>query len=430
MTLSYAINLLTCIFEAIIILIFINTFTNYKEKVSRHTYIVGTLALAFLIFLSNQIMNLGLLNLVFVILFVFVIAFFINRQIKINIILSIISVLILTISEIIVLFVLTFITGLTVEQVTIINSSRTLGIILSKLLALVIFKILCAKHKNNTAFAMKTSYWILFFLMCSTSVVAIFLIFRLQYESNYVDMYNLSTWCSFGLLYSTFFALYLYERIAKQAEAESKQELFQQQIKAQSKHLDEILITQKQIKRLRHDLSNHLISIQTYFENHDYEAGLSYIKTMKDLTRISEDTIVTGNAALDAIINTKKNIALSKGIEFTTNIQIPENIFVDAVDICIIFGNALDNCIEACNKITDKPKTITLSLFYENDSLICKIVNTTQNANPFFKTTKKDKLNHGFGIENIKAALSKYENLFRINTTESEFILSFIIFKK
>lgn len=121
---------------------------------------------------------------------------------------------------------------------------------------------------------------------------------------------------------------------------------------------------------------------------------------------------------------------LSKNIEFDTKIQIPEDIFVDAIDICIIFGNALDNCIEACDKIENGPKKISVSIIYEDESLICKIVNTAIKSNSrFLHTTKSDNINHGFGIGNIESALEKYKNICRFKQSDTEFILSFVIFK-
>ncbi len=430
MTMTSIVNILTCIFEAIIICMFLATYIERKNPLNIRAYVCVIILLSILIILSNKILNLGLLNFIFVIIATFLIAYIHNKNIKMNLILSIIPVLTLAISEIIVLFFITIIADVTVKQVEAIDSYRLLGIILSKLFAFFILKLFCIKHKKNHLFMMKTSYWVLFLIMFVTTVMTISLIFRLQYENSSVILNNMSIWCSFGLLYTTFFALYLYENISKQAELERRQEVFQQQIKAQSKHLDEILITQNQVKKLRHDLINHNISIQAYFEKQDCASGLAYMKGMNQNAIFSDTLIETGNAALDAILNTKKSIALSKNIVFDTRIQVPENIFVDAIDICIIFGNALDNSIEACEKIEKGPKRILVSIIYESDSLICKIVNTAvKGKNKFLHTSKADRVNHGFGIENITSALEKYKNICRFDQTDTEFILSFVILK-
>lgn len=429
MTMATTVNILTCIFEATIIMMFINTYIEIKESIPLYRYLGYVFLLSCMIYISNVVVSLGLLNLICVMISIFIIAYIYNKHIKMNIILSIISVLILTISEMIVLYLITILMDVTIEQVDVIDDYRILGTIISKLFAFFVLKFFCVRHKKSMVLTMKTSYWLLFLIMFVTSVITIFLIFKLQYESYSVIMHNLSVWCSFGNLYSTFFALYLYENIAKQAEIEKEQEIYKRQIKAQAKHLDEILFAQKQIKKLRHDLTNHNISIQSFFENQDYKSGIKYMKNMNALTDISENNIETGNTALDAIINTKKDIAVSKGIEFLCNVQIPENIFVEAIDLCMIFGNALDNAIEACEKVKED-KRIMISIMYDEASLICKIINSAVKSNKrFLQTIKKDKDNHGFGIENIKSALSKYKNICRFTQTDKEFILSFVIFE-
>lgn len=433
MNMTSVVDILTGFFEAIIILMFIHTYACKKsDEMPAYKYALSALTLAVLINVINRYANFTILNVLLFGLSIFVVSFTCNRRFKMDIMLSIIALLILSISEIVVLFSITNLANITVEEATLVENYRILGVILSKFLAFAILKLLCIKHKDNNRLTIKTSYWVLFVVIFITSTLTIFLLFIFQYSSKTISIYNkLSVWCSFGLLYSTFFSLYLYENLAKQAEAERKQEIFKQQILSQSKHLNEILITQKQIKKLRHDMVNHNISIQGFFENKDYKGGLEYIKNINSLINLPDNIVETGNAALDAIINTKKSIALSKGIAFLTNIQIPENLFVDAIDICIIFGNALDNCIEACDKIKNGSKKISVSIVYDDNSIICKIVNTTQKSSiNILHTSKKDKDNHGFGIENIKSALAKYKNVCNFVHENDEFTLSFVIFKK
>ena len=141
------------------------------------------------------------------------------------------------------------------------------------------------------------------------------------------------------------------------------------------------------------------------------------------------EIIDTGNTAFDAIISAKKVLAESKNIDFALKIQIPEKLQVDAVDLCVIFGNALDNAIEACEKL-ETQKIINVSAIYDDNQLICKITNTALTSTSDLQTTKSDKENHGFGLDNIKQALSKYNHVVKIEHADNEFVLSFIIFNK
>lgn len=426
---SAVVSILGCIFEAIIIFMFFDAYIEKQDETPCYLHIMSITILAGLIVVSNIVLDLGLLNLIFVVGAIFIIMYAYNKNTKMNLLLSIISVVILSVSEVIVALIIIMLTGVAMDQIESIPEYYVLGSILSKLVAFFVLKFLCLLHKKGNELTIKTSHWFIFLIMFITSGMSIFLIFRFQNESNFAELNIVSILCSFGLLYTTFFTMYLYENLSRQAKNEQRQELFQQQIKAQSKHLDEILITQRKIKKIRHDLVNHNISIQQFFKDGDCKAGLEYMRKMDEYLNFSTDEISTGNAALDAIINTKKSIAQNKKIDFNVNIQIPTEIFVNAIDICIIFGNALDNCIEACERIPFGERWISLSVVYEDDSLICKISNSAiKSQKKFLYTSKKDRQNHGFGIENIESALAKYKNVCRFKQDEREFQLSFVIF--
>ena len=87
--------------------------------------------------------------------------------------------------------------------------------------------------------------------------------------------------------------------------------------------------------------------------------------------------------------------------------------FIDDMDICIIFGNALDNAIEACKKIENKSERyIHIKNVVLPEYMLLNISNSfsgefkTENA--LFVTTKKDSENHGFGLKNIRSSVEKY----------------------
>ncbi len=422
------VNILTCFFEALTTMMLINAYTEKSTYISTRKHIISVLVLGVLFNLCNYFAGIVFSNMMFMWLATVVVSYFYNHKVKINVVISIMSMVLLAVAEILVLFLLTVIFDISVAEATNTNF-RLLGIFISKLLFFSIVKIVCAKLNKYSDYKTKNSYWLLFVTVFVTVLATLYTIFIIQYESHSDKMYNLSVFVSFGLLYCTFITLYFYEKILSQTEKERNQEILEQQMKLQAKHIDEILLTQKQIKKLQHDIKNHNISIQGFFENGDYSGGLEYMKNIGHQIYIPDDMIETGNIALDTIINAKKAVAQSKDIAFETNIQIPENVFVDAADMCIIFGNALDNCIEACERIKDKEKKISVSIVYDDNSLICKIVNTkAKTQGKFLHTIKADKENHGFGISNIETALSKYKNVCRFNQTDNEFVLSFVIF--
>ena len=302
-----------------------------------------------------------------------------------------------------------------------------LGAILSKTILLIVINFVRLRFKNRKLFENR-NYWLLFIVVFLPASLIDYLLFRLTLTITAPIVSIIAIIGSLGLIVSSFVVLFLYEKFAIQSEIVNREQQYEQQLKSQTKHLDEILVVQNQLKGFRHDIKNHWVALRGYFQRNDYEGGIRYIDEMsKKLT--TGDTIDTGNIALDAIISTKKVLAEEKNIEFESTVQIPEKIPVDATDICIIFGNSLDNAIEACDKIKDGRRLIKLSVIFEEDAILCKVSNSiSKDKKLSMKTTKADKENHGFGLDNIKQALSKYNHLLKIDQNDDEFVVSFIIF--
>ena len=419
---------LTCVFEAIMMFVLLDAFCEKRKNLPEYAYAVGVGVLSILIYISNHLFNFGILNGLGVVVATLCVSAIYNGSLRTKVFITICGLMIMSAIEILILFFITIIFNVTVTEAVNDNSLRLLGIILSKMLTFALASIIRKKVKKREYY-IGTSYWILFALIFTTSFVSIFLIFRLLYDSEIKYMNNMSLLCAFGLFLNTFFTLYLYEHMAKQTEIIHRQQQFEQQIKEQSKHLDEMIVSQKQMRKFKHDFSNHMIALSNYFKDKDCKGGLEYITSIDTTFRNNDKTEETGNITLDAIISSKKALAEEKNIDFVTSIQIPEQIPIDAVDLCIIFGNALDNAIEACERIKEGERKISLDIIYEKDSIVCKITNTVnKNEKRTFATTKKDKINHGLGIENIKSSLAKYDCEPEMKRTDSEFILQFIIF--
>ncbi len=430
MTIYNIADVLTGLAEAIMIFRLYETFCEKRDEFSPWVYGLGIIALTVMINLSNVFFGYGILNAVGMAVSFFALSLLFKGKLLVKIITLLLTIALIDIIEIIALFALTLIFGITVSGAVNIPEYRLLGIIVSKMLALLVVNIIYIKLKKEH-FYMGISHWLLFLLMFVTSIMAGFLIFILSFNINDKLIYSLAILCSLGLLFSTFFVLYLYEHLSKQTEKIMNQEQYEQQLKMQLKHLDEILITQKQIKKFKHDFNNYTIGLQAYIDDHDFQGAKEYINSLKEKFKSGEDVIETGNTALDAILSTKIAIAKSKGITVDTKIRIPERVSIDPIDLCVIFGNSLDNAIEACERTNCKDKKISIAIHCKDEAVFCRIVNTAPKAeNAPLYTSKTDKQNHGFGLDNIKTALSKYNAVPSIERTDDEFILKFVIFLK
>ena len=428
MTIYAAADLLTGLAESLMMFMLYGTFCKKRENVPPFVYMMGLILLAVMINISNIMSDYGILNSMGMTLSFFAVSFLYKGNIKTRAVISALNFLLIVVIEIAVLYGIVLMCRVSVADVVEIPFYRLLGIIISKTVSLLTVNVIRLKYKKKQILY-RASYWILFLLMFATSIVAVFLIFRLSYGIKEKYMYNLSVLCSLGLFVSTFFALFLYERLAEQADTIYSQRRHEQYLRSQIKHLDEILASQKQIKKFKHDFSHCLIGLKGFIDSKDYNKAESYIATLSETFSRSSSVIETGNTALDAVLSAKKALAESKNIIFKMKIQIPENLPVEPIDLCVIFGNALDNAIEACERIDNRNKNISLVIICRANTLFCKITNTAPaQKDLFFVTSKEDKNNHGFGLENIKTVLEKYESEPEIEYSDNLFTLKFVIF--
>lgn len=421
-------NLLTGFIEALMMFMLCEAFFKRKPGMPLWAYVLGVLAITVIIDTSNIVFSYSILNGAIMICAFFALTFLYVTKPAIGIIIAVLNNAIAVTFEIVTMYTIILVFNITVTEAIDIPEYKLLGIILSKMLALIATNILRLKYKNRTVHN-SASYWLMFFLTFVTSAATVLLIFELTYRTEKAKMYNFSVICSYGLLFSAFFVLYLYEHLSKQEETIRVQQQYEQNLKMELRHFDEMAVAQRQLKKFKHDFKNYVIGLGAYIDQNNVPGASEYLDSMKEKFAPGNTIIETGNPALDAMLSTKKAVADSKNIDFNTRIQIPENLNINSADLCVIFGNALDNAIEACERTKRADAVIDLDITYNANVLYCRIINTSplpeENKR---KTSKTDKFNHGFGLENIKTALSKYRSEPAITHFGDKFTLSFIVF--
>lgn len=331
--------------------------------------------------------------------------------------------------ETLTLNVICLVFGITANECLNTSAYVVLGIIISKFWGLAVGYALCTKSKLKEI-ELDKGYWFLFILLLTSATITTFLILGMLSELDDTD-YNIMVMIScIGLFGGTFLALYLYARSQQQNQIIRYQEQAEQQMRFQLQHMDETILSQNKLRALRHDMNSHLIALESYFDHDDITGGKQYISTLVDQFQQTAPSINTGNNALDAILSAKRSLAESKGIAFHTSITVQKDLPIAPEDCSVIFGNALDNALEACDRLPeDSEKLIEIFLQQDATSINCKITNTAPpNDEKNFATSKADKANHGFGMKNIKEALEKYPSLYNFKQQENQFEFSFSVF--
>ncbi len=177
-----------------------------------------------------------------------------------------------------------------------------------------------------------------------------------------------------------------------------------------------------------HDMK-HQINVLANMENDEKRRGI--LSEMENDIAIYDAVVRTGNTYLDTVLTEKKLICHSKDIQMSCIVDGKQLEFIDELDLYTLMGNALDNAIEANEKITDSSKRwISVQIQNKKGIILAEIVNPFEgNLNPkgdLFETTKSDTVSHGFGINSIKNIVEKYNGQLIIKTENNKFLLRII----
>ena len=101
---------------------------------------------------------------------------------------------------------------------------------------------------------------------------------------------------------------------------------------------------------------------------------------------------------------------------------------MEPLDISTIFGNAIDNAIEASEKLPEDRRLITVKAAKIRDMLMITAENNMQEDQRIPEgTTKEDRFLHGFGIPNIRKAAEKYDGQCSVSADGGVFRLKVLI---
>lgn len=421
---------LTAPVEAVMFFMLFDTFFERRRQFPAWQYVVGVVVLAMLIKLSNAYLLFKAGNIIGMILAaIFVSGYYYRTSIKRRIFLPVFTWALWSAIETITFNSITLLFNITASEAMNIPGYLVLGIIISKSIQFIISYVVYVK-KIFRNIELGKVYWIVFLILFFIATCVSYLIFWTLDQINDPNYNLLAMFCTLGLYISTFLAFYLFARTQHQNQVIRYQEQSEQQMRMQLKHMDETILSQNKLRAMRHDMNSHLIALKSFFDARDFKGGSRYIENLDTQFQQAALSVTTGNNALDSVLSAKRSLAESKGIAFHTKIKIQENLPIAPEDCSIIFGNAIDNALEACERLpADAAKSINLFLQQDATTIFCKITNTAPpNTEKTFLTSKADKVNHGFGMKNIKEALEKYPSLYNFKQQENQFEFSFSVF--
>ena len=183
------------------------------------------------------------------------------------------------------------------------------------------------------------------------------------------------------------------------------------------------------VNRKYHDLKHQIAVLRS--ESNE-EKRNAYLDAMESEIKVYEAQNKTGNSILDTVLTSKSLYCMKHQIGITCVADGTLLNFMDVMDICTIFGNALDNAIECELKIPDKEKRlIHLTVSAQKEFLMMDFENYCEEElvlkDGLPLTSKKNHVYHGFGVKSIQQCAKKYGGTVSVSKENNWFILLVMI---
>lgn len=195
----------------------------------------------------------------------------------------------------------------------------------------------------------------------------------------------------------------------------------------QYEHLRQRQSSEQEIRRMCHDLKHQLLALQQDPQNAG--AMLSRVETTLEQYR---GLIYADNPILNTLLQEKAEAAQREQIAIEVQMRIPPCDALSDIDLCVIFGNALDNAVEAVRRLEGTAqRKVRVSCLSEPGFWVVRFQNpyegtlTLQDGLP--RSTKADFANHGIGLRSIRTCAEKYGGTVLLAAEEQVFSLSVMV---
>lgn len=220
----------------------------------------------------------------------------------------------------------------------------------------------------------------------------------------------------------------MFQNWKEMQEEQRGQELVLNQISDMKKHIGEVEKLYRDIRSMRHDMGNHIQTLEHLVAHNNMDDATEYLEHLKNEWDEVSSEIKTGSPVIDVILMEKLREAKERQIRFLSDFHYPHNTKLNAFDLSVIMNNALNNCME--NVSGDDPY-ISISSFRKNSIFMITIKNSFGGQLNFgdsdLPETTKSGREHGIGLNNIRRVARMYMGDISLEQGNEEVILSIMM---
>ena len=212
-----------------------------------------------------------------------------------------------------------------------------------------------------------------------------------------------------SIVLTDYFMLYMMERFNYLVQKQYEDAMYREEMHYKDIYYEEAEKQNKEVQKLKHDMKHKLHELYHLVENSDGQELSEKIGAMcMEFEQIDEKQY-SDNPIVDSVLRIKFGRAKARGIKVETSIRIPKQMQLDHGDIGVLYGNLVDNAVEACSKVPEGQRFVKIENKYQSGILLLVITNSkTGKKNKSLKTTKKDNIRHGHGVQSVRKVVEKY----------------------
>lgn len=150
---------------------------------------------------------------------------------------------------------------------------------------------------------------------------------------------------------------FVVQQMSKDNQTKLEYELMKEKEKYSKESMEIIKRSNEELREFKHDLKNYLLPLQEAMETMPQSEMAKVWEKINQKIEDVQTLIQTGNSYVDSMINTKITLARSEKVDVKCTI-LSKMEGIDDLEFCSVFGNLMDNAIEAERKVIEKKEII------------------------------------------------------------------------
>lgn len=236
---------------------------------------------------------------------------------------------------------------------------------------------------------------------------------------------------SYYLLFSQMYAAF------NRMQVESHMRNSERFVLLQKKYYEQVDSGIRSQREQLHDTRHHLVAMASLLGAGDHGALKLYIEQMLEKTSRPYPTRYCKNTVANAVIGGYIKLAEDDGIAVSVELDVPEGLGIDDYELCTVFGNALENAMEACQRIPPDSEAhakryIGIKSKLHNGRLIFRIENSVVGDIVMDQDTPRSSKGAlgGVGLASVRSVVERYKGCLSLEPASHSFVLSGVLYPR